>query len=272
MMNIFLSIGKKRTNFDIIEFMKRLIVANWKMNPDSLAEAKRIFNEIKRTAGKLEKVETVICPPFVYLSVVSRQSSVVGPGSQDIFWQEGGSYTGEISAGMLKDLGVKHVIIGHSERREHLGETNEIINKKIKAALKAGLKVVFCVGEKERESGGGYLRFIKEEIEEGLKGVQRKYLKNLIVAYEPIWAIGKGRDFADSPEDVLQMALYIRKTLLPIAGRELARKISILYGGSVEPKNAEGFLKDAGVQGLLVGHESLISKDFNQILRIANGV
>jgi len=257
--------------------MKKLIIANWKMNPQSSCEARKIFNEIKRTAGRLKNVGIVICPPFVYLPIVgnsvssrkTRGFSRLSLGAQDIFWQKNGSYTGEISAEMLKDLGVKYVIIGHSERREHLGETNEIINKKIKTALRAGLRVVFCVGERERQPGGEFLKFIREELEEGLRGIQRKFLRNLIIAYEPIWAIGKDEEFADSAEDVLQMALYIRKTLLPITGGEIARKIPVLYGGAVEPKNAEGFLRDGGVQGLLIGRKSLVPDDFNQILKIA---
>ena len=251
--------------------MRKLIVANWKMNPQSPKEAGRIFGGIKQVAGKLKKVETVICPPFVYLPMFGGSTSKhLQIGAQDLFWEnppEGkGSYTGEISAKMLMGLGVKYVIVGHSERRIHLGETNEIVNRKIKTALKAGLKVVLCVGEKERQPGAGYLRFIKEEIEKGLKGVQRKFLRNLIVAYEPIWAIGKKGSAADAPEDILQMALYIRRALLLVTGKDLARAIPILYGGSGSPQNVERLLKDAGVQGLLIGQESLIPKVFYEIL------
>lgn len=257
--------------------MKKIIIANWKMNPASPREAKRIFAGVRRTAGRLKKVETVICPPFVYLPMFRGSTSKhLQLGAQDLFWENPpagkGSYTGEISAEMLKELGVKYVIVGHSERRRYFGETNEIINKKIKTALGAGLKVVFCVGEKERNPGEDYLRFVKEEIMAGLKGVQRRFLKNLIIAYEPIWAIGKKGGAADAPEDILQMALYIRRILLFAAGKDLARAISVLYGGSVDPKNAEGFLRAAGVQGLLVGHESLVPKDFNQILKIAENI
>ncbi len=261
--------------------MKKIIVANWKMKPSSLKEAKRIFNEIKKVAGRLlKKVDTIICPPCVYLSSLPRTTlgnSKGSPwlGAQDVFWENpstgGGAHTGEISAGMLKNLGVKYIIIGHSERRE-LGETNEIINKKIKNALKNNLKVIFCIGEQERDLEGNYLYFIKNEIEEGLRGVSKKFLKNLIVAYEPIWAIGKKEGDADSPEDVFQMSIYIRRVLLGIAGKKLSRNIPILYGGSTEPGNTEKLLKEGGMQGFLVGHASLAPKDFNKILRIANSV
>ena len=257
--------------------MRKLIVANWKMNPQSPKEAGRIFGGIKQVAGKLKKVETVICPPFVYLPMFGGSTSKhLQIGAQDLFWEnppEGkGSYTGEISAKMLMGLGVKYVIVGHSERRIHLGETNEIVNRKIKTALKAGLRVIFCVGEKERNPNEDYLRFVKEEVIAGLKGIQRKFLGKLIVAYEPIWAIGKKGSAADAPEDILQMVLYIRRILLLVTDKDSARVMPILYGGSVVPKNAESFLRNAGIQGLLIGHESLIPKDFNEILRIAEKI
>lgn len=250
--------------------MKKIIVANWKMSPDSLKEAEKIFNEIKRAAGKMLKVEIVICTPFIYLSTFYSPHSALKLGSQDVFYEEKGAYTGEISAKMLKNLGASYVIIGHSERRKHFGETNEIINKKIKIALKNNLKVIFCVGEEKRNEEAGHLRFIKDELEKGLKGIPRKSMKNLVIAYEPIWAIGKTGKSADKPENILQMSIYIRRILLEIAGKELSRAIPILYGGSVEPGNAEDILKNGGAQGFLVGHASLAPKQFNKILKTAD--
>jgi len=226
------------------------------MNPGSLEEAKKIFNKIKIAAGKLKKVETVICPPFVYLP------SLRATGAQNIFYEEKGAYTGEISVKMLKDLGVKYVIIGHSERRE-MGETDEIINKKIKAGLEAGLKVVFCVGEKKRDGENEYLNFVKNQINKGLKNIPKKFFKNLIIAYEPVWAISsQKRARADNPESALKMAVFIKRTLLS--------PIPILYGGSVNPENAGGFLFKSGMNGLLVGGQSLIPENFIKILKIAN--
>ncbi len=263
--------------------MKKIIIANWKMAPSSLKEAKRIFNEIKKTAIKLSKVKTIICPPFVYLSelghLMSKWTLNVRLGAQDLFYENppagGGAYTGEISAGMLKNLGVKYVIIGHSERRE-LGESNEVINKKIKTALVSGLKIIFCIGEKERDSEGEYLNFIKDQINEGLKGIPRKLFNppagGLIIAYEPVWAIGKKGKNADNPENVFQMSIYIRRALLTVVGGKFSRAIPVVYGGSVEPENAEKLLTDGGMQGFLVGHASLIPKDFNKILTIANKI
>jgi triosephosphate isomerase len=191
-------------------------------------------------------------------------------GAQDVFWEEKGAYTGEISASILKNLGVKYVIIGHSERRE-LGETDEIINKKIKTALKSGLKVIFCIGEKERDIDNHFLNFIKDQISNSLKGIQKKFFKNLIIAYEPVWAISTHQGAsADNPESALRIAIFIRRMLLEIVGGQFARQIPILYGGSVDSKNAREFLHNNGMQGLLVGSQSLIPKNFNEILKIAN--
>lgn len=251
--------------------MKKLIIANWKNHPNSLREAKRIFSEVKKTAVKLKKVETIICPPYVYLAEFGRATSdKMRLGSQDISLQEKGSHTGEISVAMLKSLGVKYVIVGHSERRA-LGETNEIINQKIKILLKNNLKVILCIGETERIPGE-YLQFIKQEIIEGFKGIPRKALKNVIIAYEPIWAIGKKGSYAAAPEDVLQMGIYIRKSLLDVAGKDLAHNIPLLYGASVDSKNTEKFFREGGIQGLLVGHQSLVPKEFNKILKVAEGL
>lgn len=260
--------------------MKKLIVANWKMNPADKDTAKRIFNSAQKNSRNLKNVETVICPPFVYLGVLSRSAqggfrakSQLTFGAQDIFWDEKKtSYTGEISAVMLKNLGIKYVIIGHSERREYLGEDNLMVNKKIKYALLSGLKVIFCVGERERDEDGEYLNFIKTEVLEGLKSVPKKFAGNLIVAYEPIWAIGKSGKNADSPEKVFEVSIYIKKILVDIFGRQAGEKVPILYGGSVDTKNTVGFLSDGGVSGLLIGHKSLEIEAFKEILEIANNI
>ena len=230
-----------------------------------------IFNEIKKTAVKLKKVETVVCPPFVYLSAISYQLSAVRLGAQNVFYEEKGAYTGEISSRMIKNFGAQYAIIGHSERRA-LGETDEMINKKIKAGLAAGLKVVFCVGERERGLNGEYFNFLKMQIVDGLKGISKKLLANIIIAYEPVWAISSNAGAkADSPESAMQIAIFIRRELLPVIGNQAARNTPILYGGSVNPENAGGFLERAGMQGLLVGGQSLIPKNFGEILKIANG-
>lgn len=213
--------------------MKKLIIANWKSNPTSEAEAKKLFNAVKKT-------KAIICPPFVYLSVFKYKLLC----AQDCHWEESGAFTGGVSPERLKDLGVKYVIIGHSERRA-LGETEEIIEKKLRAALKAGLTPILCVGEKKRENAK---KVINKQLKKNLKGV--------IIAYEPVWAIGTG-NFC-SPEKANQIRKFIKEKL----------NNKILYGGSVNSKIAKDYLK-IGFDGLLVGGASLDAKEFKKIAKNA---
>lgn len=252
---------------------KKIIIANWKMNPASLKEAKAIFNSAKKTASRLANVEAVICPPLIYLSELGHSMSKLKLGAQDVSrFDFEGAHTGEISAKMLKNSGVKYVIVGHSERRK-LGETNEIINKKIGVSLSLGLKVIFCVGEETKDEEGKFREFVEQQINEGLKGLSQNLMKGLIIAYEPVWAIsGSAKSKADDSESAFRMAVFIRKILMDIVGNELARKIPVLYGGSVSSGNAKQFLKDGQMDGLLVGNKSLDKEDFKKILLIAENI
>lgn len=251
--------------------MKKLIVANWKMNPSGLKEAKRLFGKAKQAASRLTKTEVVICPPFIYLLQLGGLASKLKLGAQDVsFFDFDGAHTGEISAKMLKNIGAKYAIVGHSERRK-LGETNEIINKKIGTALSAGLKTILCIGEESRDNDERFLGFIREELSAGLRGLSRHLIKNLIVAYEPIWAIsGRASAGADNPDDVFKITVLIRKVLMDFAGNDLARNLPIIYGGSVDSENVDGFLKKSQVSGLLVGGKSLDSEEFGKIIKIAD--
>ena len=204
--------------------MKPLIVANWKMNPVSLAEAKRLFNLEKKGTRNLKRVEVVICPPFVYLPVLRAN------GALDCFWEEKGAYTGEVSPKMLKDLGVKYVILGHSERRKYLGETDEMVNKKVKAVLAGRMKPILCIDK-------------LSQIKKGLKGVP---LERVILAFEPLSAIGTGKPYS------VAKAKGIRRLI-----RKKLRRAPVLYGGSVNAQNAKSYVEEAGFQGLLVGGASL---------------
>lgn len=257
--------------------MKSYIVANWKMTPTAAKEAEEIFDGVFISAPKLKNTEIVICPPFVYLDRLSKTLNTkhysLKPklGAQDFFWEnplKGGSYTGEISISMLKNFGVRYVIVGHSEERDYLNVTNEMINRRIKIALKNNLKVIFCIGEKERDEKGAYLKFVKKEIHEGLNKVPKNSLKNLIIAYEPIWAIGgsKGAQ-ADTPKNLFEMSIYIRRVLFFKFGGKVSRETPILYGGSVNSKNASDFLENGNVQGLLVGRASWKVKTFIELLK-----
>lgn len=240
--------------------MKKIIVANLKMNLASVAETRRLLAAIGKASRRLKAVEAVFCPPFVFLG--GLKDGGVKLGAQDVFWEVSGAYTGEISPTMLKKLGVKYVIIGHSERRENLGETDEMVNKKVKAALQVGLKVILCVGEKIREDGV-MPPIVKEELTRDLDGITRKLARNLIIAYEPIWAIGTGK--TDNPKNLVGIVIYIRRILFDFYGR-MAYDMPILYGGSVNEKNAGEFLSAKGVGGLLVGGASLDSKKFIKIM------
>ncbi|MBI2109068.1 MAG: triose-phosphate isomerase [Parcubacteria group bacterium] len=251
---------------------KQLIVANWKMNPRTPKEARALFQSTKRTAGHLTKVQTVVCPPAVFLGLfsplVSRNCFL---GAQDMFWEKEGAYTGKISPAQLHALNVSYVILGHSEERA-LGETNEDIQKKIRAAFEYRLNAILCIGEKERDHEGHYLSFLKEQIKKSLGKIPGKELGRLIIAYEPIWAIGALAKKADTPRALLEIVIFIRKVLSDMYDKSIAFQISILYGGSVNAQNAEAFLKDGGVNGLLVGRASLDTKEFTEILKITKQI
>jgi triosephosphate isomerase len=240
--------------------MKPLIVANWKCNPTTLKEAKQLFNSVVRGIKGITKVETVICPPFVYLPILISQdpSSAISFGGQSCFWEEKGAFTGEISPAMLKNLGCEYVIIGHSERRRYLNETDEMINKKIKAALSVNLKVILCVGETlEEKNSGETEKVIESQIKNGLeKIIGEGTLSIPILAYEPIWAIGTGK--ACGVSEAGSVNSFIRKII---------KDAFVLYGGSVNSQNARDYVKIAGFQGLLVGGASLDPEEFVKLVK-----
>lgn len=249
--------------------MRRLVIGNWKMNPGTLVAARSIFLATRRVAERLRNAEVVLCPPFPFLAPLARlvgQGKNFSIGAQDVFWRNGGSFTGEVSPEMLEDLGLTTVIIGHSERRA-LGEMGEVIAKKLTAAAREGFRVILCIGERARDDGGDYLGYVRTELAESLRGFQKRYLPELVIAYEPIWAIGKRFRAAAEPREIEEMAIFIRKTLSEMYLSDLALHVPILYGGSVEVKNASEIVSAGNVAGLLVGHESLVPEDFAEILR-----
>lgn len=245
---------------------KKIIIANWKMNPQNSEQAASLFKKIVLGVKKSRKSKVVVAPPFVFLPALQKIGGL-DLAAQDVFWKDEGAYTGEISPKMLKNVGVSYVIVGHSERREFLGETDEMINRKVKAALSAGLKTVLCVGERNRDEPD-FQNFVKDELRSDLEGVSQRFAKNLIIAYEPLWAIGTGN--AAEPDDIFEMATYIRRNIFDILGKKAAYETPILYGGSVDRKNAEAFLRARGVGGLLVGGASLLSKEFIDIVKSIN--
>lgn len=235
---------------------KKIIIGNWKMNPESLKEAQKLFNSIKSN----KETEVVVCPPFIYLSLLKGKL-----GAQNCFYEDKGAYTGEVSASMLKGLGCEYVIIGHSERRQYFKEDNEMINKKIKKALSLGLKVIFCIGETEKEREEEKTdQIIQDELIYGLEGVSNSKMSSVSIAYEPIWAIGTGNPC--DIEEAQSMGLLIRKIISKTYNLSISKNLCLLYGGSVNSSNASGYLKEAGFQGLLVGGASLKADEFNKII------
>lgn len=252
--------------------MKKIIIANWKMNPKSPRDALRLASEVGRWIKGIRNVEIALAPPFLYIPVISKilsGKSNLKLAAQNTFWEKSGAYTGEISAGQLKISGVKYVIVGHSERRA-LGETNEIINKKLRAVLGAGMRAVLCVGEAEKQKEEAFPRIIRDELHEGLARVKKSLFRNLVIAYEPIWAISTmARGRADTPKNVYEITTIIRRELYRMVGKRIASKIPVIYGGSVDNKNAYAFVKEGAVDGLLVGGASLDAEKFVKLVKEA---
>lgn len=236
-----------------------LVVANWKLNPKTLKEAEKLLSSYKLPRG----ISVAVTPPAVFLQPLSKgRKGKIAFGAQNVFFEKEGSFTGEISAGMVKDAGAVYVLAGHAERRA-LGESDEEIAKKVGAAVRAGLTAILCVGERERDEHGFYLNRLKEQLEKGLSEVSPALLKYVVIAYEPVWAIGAS--VAITPRDLQETALYLHKILHALF-KDKGLVVPVLYGGSVSSENAAAFVEEGDVNGLLVGRESLKPGSFNAIL------
>lgn len=243
-----------------------IIVGNWKMHT-ILEEARGLVRPLKEELGHLEEVEIGICPPFVYLALVREilKGSNIKLGAQNAYGELKGAFTGEISPQMLKDMGCAYVIIGHSERRHIMGETDEMINKKLRAVLKADLTAIFCIGEllEERESGTTET-VLRRQLEAGLKGFSSGQLKQIIIAYEPVWAIGTGQ--TATSQQAQEVHAFIREFITRLSDETRAEEIRIMYGGSVNPENISDLMAQPDVDGALVGGASLKADSFIQIV------
>jgi triosephosphate isomerase len=242
-----------------------LVVANWKMNPTNLKEANLLGKALGRLSLGLKKIHLVIAPPAIYFSAIKPNKKVF-LGAQNVFWDKKGAYTGEISPTQLSERGVSYVIIGHSERRT-LGEGDDMVNKKVRAVLAEGMTPIICIGELEHDSQGKYLAFLSHQIKASLKGMSKSDITKSVLAYEPVWAIGKDAKDAMKANDLHETVLYIQKVLSEIYGRAVAHSIPILYGGSVKEDNAESLMREGAVSGFLVGGGSLSSKTFAPIVK-----
>lgn len=234
----------------------------------TLKEAEELVNSLKRDLYDVDAADIVVCPPYTLLTYLADmlESSNIALGAQDLHWEDEGAYTGEISAKMLKDAGCKFVIIGHSERRQFFGETNETVNKKVFAAIGGGLSPIVCVGENlnQREKGLTF-EIVKEHLEEGLKNLEADDAEKIVIAYEPVWAIGTGK--VATPEQAQEVHKYIRDWLISKYGSELSQRIRLQYGGSVKPENISGLISKEDIDGALVGGASLSASSFSAIVR-----
>jgi triosephosphate isomerase (TIM) len=245
---------------------KPILVGNWKNYPNSLKEVQNLLGSLSKKTKLYKRMSLFIAPPLVYFEVVSKKARKYAHlASQDIFSSLDGTHTGVVTPDILKSFGVKLSIIGHSERRE-LGETNEVVAKKVQVALRSGFIPLICVGEKVRDAEGEHFEFLREQIKLSLEGVRRKEdAGKIIIAYEPVWAIGAKAKEAMSPADLPQMTIFIKKVLTDIFGRDAAEKIPILYGGSVDENNAQDLMNTGTIRGFLVGRASLDGKKFSAI-------
>ena len=251
--------------------MRRPIIAgNWKMHHGPTA-ARKLALEIRNgLLGRREGAEVVLCPPFVSLAAVAEivAGTPIALGAQNLHWEKQGAWTGEVSASMLRDVGCTHVIVGHSERRQHFGETHETVARRVRAALDAGLRVIACVGETLAERDAGRTEeVVSRQVRDGLGGLATADWSALVLAYEPVWAIGTGRNA--TPEQAQEVHALLRGLVGALASPSLAAELRIQYGGSVKPDNAAALLGQPDVDGALVGGASLDAESFLRIVAAA---
>src|SRR5687767_5514131 len=249
---------------------KKLIAGNWKMNKTS-ADGVALARELVNVVGKQSEVEVVVCPPFTAIESVGKaiEGSNLKLGAQNMHFEANGAFTGEVSAPMLRALFTTHVILGHSERRTLFGETDELVNKKVLAALKNQLRPIFCVGETltERESGAT-LKVVQTQVERGLEGVSKEQAASVVIAYEPVWAIGTGK--VATTEQAQEVHAFIRGLMTKLFADTIAQKVRILYGGSMKPANASELLAQKDIDGGLIGGASLEARSFVELIGAAD--
>ncbi|MCB0459281.1 MAG: triose-phosphate isomerase [Flavobacteriaceae bacterium] len=250
---------------------KNIVAGNWKMNND-LDASKELVKGIKKSIKKLDLKNTrvVVAPTFVNLLSVAKKAkkSRIEVAAQNMHQADNGAFTGEISADMLKSVGVKSVILGHSERREYFGETDELLAKKVDQALKNKMEVIFCFGEKlEERKADNHFKVVESQLKNALFHLEAKAWKRIVLAYEPVWAIGTGE--TATPDQAQEMHAFIRKLIVDKYGDEVAENVSVLYGGSVKPDNAKEIFSKPDVDGGLIGGASLKVEDFVKIIKAA---
>ncbi len=245
---------------------QKLIVANWKMNPRTLKEAKKIFSDFKKERVNYTNKTVVFCPPSIFLRDLkaSYSGTKIFFGAQDGHFEDEGQFTSDISIGMAKEAGARFLIVGHSEVRAN-GESDEVISKKVFKALKEDLHVLLCVGEKVHDAQATYLTVVAEQLRSAVRYVSPALVKKLNIVYEPVWAIGKGSS-AMNTHDIHFMNLFIKKELMSKFGKSVGSHIPVLYGGSVDSYNARPIMDEGMVDGLLIGRASLNPGEFAKII------
>ena len=248
-----------------MKYPHALVIGNWKLNPGTNTEAKTLFAAVRKAVPKDTEAKVVVAPPFLFIPEVARaKSKNILLGAQDVAFEERGALTGEVGPNMLASFGVEYVIIGHSERRA-MGETDAQVNKKIVASLKRKLVPVVCIGEKRRDTQGQFYNEIAAQIKALSEGLTPLQLPKVVIAYEPIWAIGTGA--TATAEDVKEMQLFIVSTLTKLFDRKTAEKVRLIYGGSVKESNAKELHQSGGMSGFLVGGASLQASEFAAIIK-----
>ena len=244
-----------------------MMAGNWKMNK-TVEEAVDLVKQLKAAISGVKGVEVAVAPAFTALYAVSKElkDSAVRLAAQNMFWEEKGAFTGEVSPLMLKEMGCAYVIIGHSERRQFFGETDETVNRRMKTVITHGMKPIFCIGEtlKEREENRTF-SVVERQIEGGLKDIKENEVKTMVIAYEPVWAIGTGK--TATPQEAEEVHRFIRQKLEKLYSGGVAEAIRIQYGGSVTPENVKGLMDQQDIDGALVGGASLKSESFSKIVR-----
>lgn len=244
-----------------------IIAGNWKMH-NTMSEGQKLVKDLAALVSDAKNVDIVVCPTFTALAAVAAaaKGTNIHVGSQNMHWEEKGAFTGEISAAMLQEIGVEYVVIGHSERREYFAETDETVNKRVKAVIAAGMVPIMCCGETlETREAGTTNDFVGNQIKRGLAGLTAAQVAKIVIAYEPIWAIGTGK--TATSDQANEVCKFIRDTIADIFGKDAADKVRIQYGGSVKPSTIAELMAKSDVDGALVGGASLKADDFSKIVK-----
>ncbi len=248
-----------------MKYANPLIVGNWKLNPGTVLEAKVLAQDIRKQVAKYLEATIVVAPPFIFIPEVAKVfAGKINLGAQDMHYEERGAVTGEIGAGMLASFGVSYVILGHSERR-NLGETDLMVSKKVQSAFKRKLIPIVCIGERERDAQGQFYQVIVDQLKSLVMAFKPAELTRIVIAYEPVWAIGTGA--TATAENIKEMQLFIVSTLTKLVDRKTAEKVRLIYGGSVKGSNAKELYRNGGMSGFLLGGASLSATEFETIIK-----